>query len=315
MGLFTFQPQYKERIWGGQRLAEMYDRTLPPEKKIGESWELVDRPEACSVLTEPVDGMKDLHDLWTARRRPIFGRRAPETERFPILLKLLDCRENLSVQVHPPARVAAQLKGEPKTELWYFLQGEEGAQVYVGLKKGVTRKRWEEALGGPRLAEWLHVLKPRPYDSLFLPSGRVHAIGAGNLIFEVQQNSDTTYRVDDWGRLDAAGQPRELHIKESLESIQFGDIEPQFTQPHGEKVVECSCFCVYQQGLFADEFRTWHSNGETCQYHFIVQGRVSIGERSFKKGEGVLVSADHGSYDLTPGEEGADVVTVQLGIN
>jgi mannose-6-phosphate isomerase len=313
MSLYTFKPIYQERIWGGRNLETLYKRTLPGTGKIGESWELSDRPEACSELTEPDGDNKTLHDLWVNKRKEVFGTDAPDTPRFPMLLKLLDCVEKLSVQVHPPAAVAAQLKGEPKTELWYFLHTEKDANIYVGLKKGVTRADFEKAIGTPKLADLLQSLKTEPSQVMFLPSGRIHAIGAGNVIFEIQQNSDTTYRVDDWNRVDDKGKARALHIQESLASINFNDVEPTFGQPHGERVIECPYFSIYRTFIFPGEYRTWNSDGSSFQYHFVAQGDVKQGEREFHTGDGWLVSADAPRYDLQPGKEGVELVTIQLG--
>ncbi|MEM1060240.1 MAG: type I phosphomannose isomerase catalytic subunit, partial [Verrucomicrobiota bacterium] len=286
MAFLRFEPIYHEKIWGGDTLATEYGRELPAGKKIGESWELVDREDDCSRLVEPHLDCADLHALWQhPDREAIFGRRAPHLPRFPILLKLLDCRDKLSVQVHPPPEKAAELGGEPKTELWYFLGTEDDASIYVGLKKGVTRADFEAAIGTPELAGLLYEAKTRPGDVMFLPSGRLHAIGAGNLIFEVQQNSDTTYRVDDWSRLDDQGQPRELHIEKSLASIDFDDPEPAFAQPHGERILECPCFSIYQTFIFHDEVRSWISDGASFQFHLIAQGEVTVDGTTYRRGE------------------------------
>jgi len=314
MSIYTFKPVYQERIWGGRNLETLYKRTIPAGK-IGESWELVDRPEANSEIIDGGDATnKTLHDLWTNKRKQVFGTDAPDSPRFPILLKLLDAQDKLSVQVHPPAAKAAELKGEPKTELWYFLHTEKDANIYVGLKKGVTRADFEKAIGTPKLADLLHTLPTSPSQVMFLPSGRVHAIGTGNVIFEIQQNSDTTYRVDDWNRVDDKGKARELHIKESLASINFNDPEPTFGQPHGERVIECPYFSIYRTFLFPGEYRTWNPSGKSFQYHFLATGEVTLDKQTFTAGQGWLVSADTPQYDITPGKEGAELVTVQLGV-
>jgi mannose-6-phosphate isomerase len=147
-------------------------------------------------------------------------------KRFPLLLKIIDAREKLSLQVHPPALQAAQLGGEPKTEMWYVVQAGPAAELFAGLKRGVTRAEFEKQLARGAVADCFHRIPVKAGDALFLPSGRVHAIGAETMIFEIQQNSDTTYRVFDWNRLDAAGRPRPLHLAQSLASIDFADFEP-----------------------------------------------------------------------------------------
>ena len=230
MNAYFFKPIYQERIWGDHNLTNLFGRNLPEGKKIGESWELVDRPEACSEI-ESGPGVapgtrQNLHTLWQDKRLEVFGTKAPDLARFPVLIKLLDCQDNLSVQVHPPPGQ----DGEPKTEMWYFLECTPEAKIYVGLKKGVTRDKFEKAIGTPELPQLLSALHAEQSDAMFLPSGRVHAIGAGNVILEIQQNSDTTYRVDDWGRVDDQGRPRQLHREQALASIRFHDFEPKFVR-------------------------------------------------------------------------------------
>jgi mannose-6-phosphate isomerase len=310
---YLFKPIYQERIWGGHHLADLFGRELPAGKKIGESWELVDRPEACNdILSGPgiAPGThQTLHTLWTEKRTEIFGTRAPDLARFPILIKLLDARENLSVQVHPPAGGDV----EPKTEMWYFLETEAEAKIFAGLRRGVTREKFESAMGTPDLPALLYDLHPQQSDVMFLPSGRVHAIGAGNVILEIQQSSDTTYRVDDWGRVDESGRPRALHREQALAAIRFQDFEPQFTQPHGERVLICPFFSVERTYIYPGEYRVWTSDHSSFQYHFLAQGDLKIDDRTFKRGDAWLVSAQEESYNLEPLKEGAELVTVQWG--
>jgi len=313
MNAYFFKPIFQDRIWGGQKLKTLLGRDLPEGRKIGESWELVDRPEACSeIISGP--GLKagthqTLHTLWQEKRADVFGTRAPDLARFPILIKLLDAQDNLSVQVHP----APGQEGEPKTEMWYFLETAPEAKIYAGLRKGVTRERFEKAMGTKELPELLHGLHPQQSDAIFLPSGRVHAIGAGNVILEIQQNSDTTYRVDDWGRVDDKGKPRELHIEEALASIKFNDIEPQLAQPHGERVLHCPFFSVDRAFIYPGEYRVWTSDHSSFQFHFLAQGELKIEERVFKRGEAWLVPASNEGYNLEPLGEGAELITVQWG--
>ncbi len=222
----TFHPIFQERIWGGRALAELFGKPLPPEAPVGESWEISDRPDAVSrVANGPWAGW-DLHTLLQIHAREILGRAPAPAGRFPLLVKILDAREVLSVQVHPPPAVAARLGGEPKTELWYVAHAGPEAEVFAGLKAGVTREEFERRLRTGAVAECLHRLPVRPGDALFVPSGRVHALGAPLVIFEIQQNSDTTYRVFDWNRTGPDGRPRKLHRAEALASIDFADYEP-----------------------------------------------------------------------------------------
>ena len=232
---FLFQPIFKERIWGGRSLEKLYGKKLPPTVPIGESWEISDRPDDESVIANGPLAGKSLHWLMQQHERELLGDAKPTKEgRFPLLCKILDAREKLSLQVHPPAAKAAELKGEPKTEMWFITDAEPNADLFVGLKRGVTHAQFEKKVQTGEVAECFHRIPVHANDSMFLPSGRVHAIGAGLVIFEIQQNSDTTYRVFDWNRVGLDGKPRELHVPQSLASIDFNDFEPALV-PQGFK--------------------------------------------------------------------------------
>lgn len=222
----TFHPIYKERIWGGRNLARLYGKDLAPDKRIGESWEISDRPEGANVIAHGALAGKNLRWLMETRAEEVLGRAAVAQDRFPLLIKILDATDRLSLQVHPPASVAARMGGEPKTEMWYIADAQPGSELFVGLRRGVARADFERQIASGSVADCFHRIPVRAGDAMFLPSGRVHAIGAGLVIFEIQQNSDTTYRVFDWNRLDANGKPRDLHVAESLASIDFQDFEP-----------------------------------------------------------------------------------------
>jgi mannose-6-phosphate isomerase len=240
----VFEPIFMDRVWGGRRLGTHFGKRLPSRGRIGEAWEIVDRPEAQSVVHDgPLKG-KTLHELWTQYRAGVFGERAADSPRFPLLLKLLDAQERLSVQVHPPAHVAAGMQAEPKTEMWYILDGYGDNDIFAGLRTGVTREAFESALKKGSVEETIHRIPVSPGDCIFIPSGRIHAIGAGNVIVEVQQNSDTTYRVFDWNRVGLDGKMRDLHIDESMMSIDFSDFEPALQPAKEEGLVHCEHFRV-----------------------------------------------------------------------
>ncbi|MGO8765073.1 MAG: type I phosphomannose isomerase catalytic subunit [Limisphaerales bacterium] len=225
---FIFQPIFKERVWGGREIERLFGNPLPPGKAIGEAWEISDRPGDQSIIQNGEYAGNTLRWLMEHFSREILGEaKAAPGNRFPILCKILDAREKLSLQVHPPADQAAELKGEPKTEFWFVADALPGAELYAGLARGATRPEFEEKYSRGAVAECFHRIPVRAGDAMFLPSGRAHAIGAGLVIFEIQQNSDTTYRLFDWNRLGTDGKPRELHVKQSLASIDFGDFEPQ----------------------------------------------------------------------------------------
>jgi mannose-6-phosphate isomerase len=222
----TFHPIFKERIWGGRNLERLYRKSLPAGQFIGESWEITDRPEGDSVVANGPLAGKSLRWLMEHHSKDLLGAAKTSKGQFPLLVKILDAQEKLSLQVHPPAGMAARLGGDPKTEMWYIADTSPTAELFVGLRRGITRAEIESRIRDGTVADCFHRLAVRPGDAMFLPSGRVHAIGAGNVIFEIQQNSDTTYRVFDWNRLDANGKARELHVAQSLESIDFTDFEP-----------------------------------------------------------------------------------------
>lgn len=300
----VFRPIYQERIWGDRALETRLGRSLPPERKIGESWELVDRPEAQSLISEGSLMGFTLGDLWKHRRTEIFGAEA-SGERFPLILKILDAEQDLSLQVHPPERVAGELGGEPKTEMWYVAAAAPGARIYAGLRPGVTPEAFREALQNGTATALVHSVEPIAGDVLFIPSGRLHAIGAGLLIFEIQQNSDTTYRVFDWNRTGEDGQPRKLHMKEALRSIDFRDVEPSISRSASETQVLCPKFRVRRWNLQPHQTRA-ANDADRFAIITVVEGAVQCGGRKFREGDSFLIpaSATNG-IDLRAGEQPA----------
>jgi mannose-6-phosphate isomerase len=226
----TFRPIFKERVWGGRNLQRLFAKDLPPTAPIGESWEISDRPGNVSVIANGPLAGKNLRWFMELHATDLLGKAGSLSGRFPLLIKLLDAQDTLSLQVHPPASKAAQLGGEPKTEMWYIAEASPGAQLLAGLKRGITRQEFERRIQDGSVAQCFHRLPVSNGDALFLPSGRVHALGKGLVLFEIQQNSDTTYRVFDWNRLGLDGKPRDLHIEESLACIDFDDFEPGLVQ-------------------------------------------------------------------------------------
>jgi len=306
-----FEPLAMERVWGGRRFETILGKPLPHGAVIGELWEMVDRPEAQSVVHRgPLMG-KTLHELWSNHRAEIFGAKhaGNPSSRFPLLIKLLDARERLSVQVHPPVSRAAELSGEPKTECWYFLHAAEGSSVYAGLKNGVTRESFEQALASGQVEETLHRASARTGESIFIPSGRLHAIGEGLVIVEVQQNSDTTYRVFDWNRQGLDGKPRALHVDESMASIDFKDFQPVLTPASQSLVADCPYFHVEKISL-----PTALNIAKTDDFSIItcLTGSVECGEVILKPGYFMIVPATPTEAMLTPGEAGTSILVTRL---
>ena len=290
MNPITFKPLYMERVWGGREFERVYHRSLPdPAQPFGESWEIVDREGEQSVVDEGPLAGKTLHELWTFHREDIFGSGYESHPRFPILIKMLDARDELSIQVHPPARLAAELGGEPKTEMWYIADCDPAAKLYVGLKQGVTKADFEKAIEDGSVEQCVHAIAPQPGDSIFIASGRLHAIGAGFLIHEIQQNSDTTYRVFDWNRLGLDGKPRQLHVAQSMASIDFDDFEPAMDFPNGDNLATFEYFRTDRKSLAAGETITHPEPGRFSILSVAEGALLSVAGRHFDKGQFILL--------------------------
>lgn len=302
----TFQPIFKERVWGGRALERLYRKPLPPNVSIGESWEISDLPGNASVIADGPFAGRDLRWLMENREGELLGESKSANGRFPLLIKILDAQDKLSLQVHPPAHKAAEFHAEPKTEAWYIADAAPGAELYVGLKRGVTRAEFERKIKSGDVAECFHRIPVKPGDMMFLPSGRVHAIGAGLVIFEIQQNSDTTYRVFDWNRVGLDGKARELHIEQSLASIDFNDFEPALVFEKFLKQQEINHRCLVKNPLFViEEFQSVGFDSVTLKggrprVVMAVQGRLLVRDisdggtaigRSLLPGEFCLVPA------------------------
>ena len=290
MSILKFTPICVERVWGGSRLADAYGRRLPAGKRIGESWEVVDREGARSVVAEGVWAGTSLSELMRTRSERLMGPNWSAGRPFPILVKWLDCAQRLSLQVHPPASVAAELGGEPKTENWYVAAAEPGAGLLAGLKRGVTQEAFREALRNETAEALCHRFPSRSGDSLLVESGRIHAIDAGNLILEVQQNSDTTYRVYDWGRLGLDGKPRQLHLEESLSCIDFDDYEPAplataSVKAREQTLAACDSFRLRKFTLETGEEEDFSPAESGPALIHVVNGGLSFEEGELRSGD------------------------------
>lgn len=237
-------PIFKERIWGGRMLETVFGKILPPGEKIGESWELADLPHDKTTIANGALSRQTLASVVERYPEEIAGvRDFPKP--LPLLVKLLDARDVLSVQVHPDPQTCRRMgRGEPKTECWYIIDAEPGAVIYKGLKEPVTREEFAQAIEDGTTAELLAKVPVEPGQCHFLPAGTVHAIGSGLLIAEIQTPSDTTYRVYDWDRVDNAGNPRQLHIEEALASIHFDATADGLPVTTTGRLVHCEHFKV-----------------------------------------------------------------------
>ncbi len=246
-----FEPILKRLIWGGRRLGSVLNKPIGPEADYAESWELSDHRNGQSEVAEgPLHGTS-LQELVHSRGGELLGSTLQHHQQFPILIKFIDAARVLSVQVHPDDEIGHQLANDNgKNESWVVLDAEPGSLLYAGLKSGVSRTDFVEAVRTGRIEELLHRFEPRPGDCIHIPAGTVHAIGAGVLLVEVQQMSDATFRVFDWDRVDAEGKPRKLHVTEALEAIDFergpvNPITPQREVIEGgilESLVHCEFF-------------------------------------------------------------------------
>lgn len=282
-----FAPIYQTRVWGGRVLAENFGRTLPDEENpYGESWEISAREEADSKVSCGVFEGRTLRELWSdpSLRKDIFGSKAPNEDRFPLLCKILDARDKLSIQVHPPASIADRLGGEAKTEVWFIAHAEPGAELYVGVKEGVTEESFRKALEDGTTADLVHAIPVKAGEHIFIPSGRLHAIGAGLLIYEIQQNSDTTYRVFDWNRVGLDGNPRDLHVEESMQCIDFEDVAPGMDKPAGELLCECEHFRLERHSFDAGDRINWATKGRFAILT-VVEGSLVAGREVFVEGD------------------------------
>lgn len=225
LGLLHFREAYFERIWGGQELGETYGKQIPPGKHIGEAWLIADHQVHESEVDEGPLAGKSLRELIATDARAVLGGRADLTihGRFPLLLKLLDATDILSVQVHPDDACAKALNERDvgKTEMWHVFQAEPGSELICGLDAQTTPERFSEAVRAGSVNALLTRFPVRDGTSVFVAAGTVHALGAGILLAEIQQNSDLTYRIYDWGRVQADGKPRPVHIDKALKAIHF----------------------------------------------------------------------------------------------
>lgn len=260
MSPLTFRPLLKQYLWGGRRLGTLLGKPIGDAgdgdaARWAESWEVVDHGEDQSVVATGEHAGKTLGELVKTCGRELFGRHAEVAgaarTQFPLLFKFLDAQRTLSVQVHPNDEQAARLEPPDlgKTEAWIVLAADPGSKIYAGLKEGVDRKSLGDAIEAGACDESLHAFEPQVGDCVFIPAGTVHALGEGLVIAEIQQASNTTFRLFDWNRVDHQGQPRELHVEASLEVADYerGPVTPQPPKLINEgvqRLVDCEKFVL-----------------------------------------------------------------------
>jgi mannose-6-phosphate isomerase len=247
-----FEPIFQYRLWGGRRLAKWSREPLPGDGPVGEAWILSDRDDHASRVAEGPYAGKTLRELLAAEPDAMLGRQKGQFERYPLLLKFLDATEMLSVQVHPSdAHKDLLPPGERgKTESWLVLDSEPSSSIYAGLQPGVTADEMRARSADGTVEQNLASFQPKPGDGLFIEAGTVHALGGGVVVFETQQNSDVTFRLFDWNRIDEkTGQSRELHIDQAIRSTNFDAVAVKPSEP---KVTETTP--ALREQMFTCEF-------------------------------------------------------------
>lgn len=306
-----FTPIFKPALWGGDRLRALF--SVPPANgPIGEAWVLSDHPDAPSVVADGPRAGTTLRQLMAEAPYRILGR-AADHARFPLLLKFIHARLPLSVQVHPTDAKARELEGSAavgKTEAWVVLEAEPEAHLYTGLNPGVTPDRLRRALRSGTVEELLYIHEALPGDCIFLHAGTIHAIGAGVLLFEIQQTSDLTYRLYDWGRVDPkTGRERELHVDKGLASVDFsgGPCRPESVTDEGHgrvrraPLVECQYFTL---GRWETDRPFRAGSPGRCRVLVGTEGRATLrhagAEYPIGFGDVLLLPAEVGTCECVP---------------
>jgi mannose-6-phosphate isomerase len=302
-----FEPILREYLWGGRRLAQL-GKPIGDGEHYAESWEIVDHGADQSVVVGGPWAGVSLRELVKQQGKALLGGHDPQPQ-FPLLLKFLDCQQTLSVQVHPNDAQAAQLNPPDlgKTEAWVVLAAEPGSKIFAGLKPGVDRTSLKQAVQKGAVKQCLHAFQPRAGDCVLIEAGTVHALGAGLLIAEIQQASDTTFRLFDWKRVDRDGKRRPLHIEQSLETIDYarGPVAPVVSRPTDrpgvERLVQCDKF-VLDRWQFASSQHT--ASDDRFHILAVIEGTVTVtanGSRhELRRGGTLLVPARCGPVAITP---------------
>jgi mannose-6-phosphate isomerase len=304
-----FEPIYQYRLWGGRRLSGLFSAPLPGDGPIGEAWLLSDRDDYQSQIANgPLKG-QTIGELMKEFGGQLMGKLAPRFRRFPLLLKFLDAHELLSVQVHPSdAHPELLPPGETgKTEAWVVIEANNGSRIYAGLKPGTTADDLRHSLADGTIADCLEGIVPKPGDAVFIPAGTVHTLGGDVVVFEIQQNSDVTFRLYDWGHVDAkTGQPRPLQVDHALASIDFAGSTGGLAAPFVESTTPVS-----RERLFdCDHFLLWRLRGESpfnVGAAEMPRVLVCIGGAGWLESEGSAYGIEKGEVWLLPAVVGVCV--------
>ena len=302
MSILKLKPACKDYLWGGHRLVDEYNVEYDGEI-LAEAWELSCHPDGPSMIVNGPDAGKSLQEYLDTVGMEALGTHCRRFREFPILTKFIDARDNLSIQVHPSNGFALQNEGQyGKTEMWYVLDAEEGAFLYYGKKKEITREEFARRIEQNTLLDVLNAVPVKKGDVLFIESGTLHAIGKGILIAEIQQNSNVTYRVYDYGRVGKDGKKRDLHIEKALAvTSRVPIIKSGSEYPH---VADCDYFTVDKLNL--DGNLTYRMQGTVNETSFLSilildgEGKISCkGESvSYKKGDSFFLAAGSGDWQI-----------------
>ena len=326
-----FQPSFRRYIWGGRRLAEVLFKSIG-DQTAAESWEVVDHGDDQSVVQFGSFAGRTLHELVVEFEAGLVGEKvwqrinddklpAALQQRFPLLLKFLDANRDLSVQVHPDDQMGATLSPPDlgKTEAWYVLHADPGAKVYAGLIAGVTADQFADAIQSGNTETLLHAFEAKAGDCIFVEAGTMHAIGAGLLVAEIQQASNTTFRVFDWNRVDDQGNSRELHIDQALAATHFGrgPVNPLPAQacedPAWKTVVNCDQFTM-RHGKLTEN---WTTCGDgKFRIFAVIGGAMSIqndpAESPLRLGDTTLLPACLGSTEIRVEQDGVELLEIMI---
>ncbi|MDP3001935.1 MAG: class I mannose-6-phosphate isomerase [Bacteroidales bacterium] len=309
-----FEPVLKEKVWGGNALVTRFNKNPTGSLHIGESWELSAIADNQSIISNGFLAGNNIGELIEVYMGDITGDSIYEKfgNEFPLLIKFIEAREDLSIQVHPGNALAKERhKAYGKTEMWYILESEKDSKIYTGFREGVTKEMYEEALTTGKLADLLNVENVEAGDIFFTPAGRVHAIGAGIVLVEIQQTSDITYRIFDWNRKNSGKEQRELHTELALDAIDFtatgkNKIRKEPALNNTENLVSCEFFNTNILCLNRAVRKEYYLNDSFVVYicidgEFLIRWDKSSGKVS--KGETVLLPAMIKEVTLEPVRE------------
>lgn len=317
MDILKLSPVFKDYIWGGTRLRDDFKMETDIDP-VAEGWMLACHKDGMNTIDGGEYDKKTLKEVIdTEGSEKILGESSKKFDYFPVLIKIIDAKNNLSIQVHPDDEYAKRVEHEfGKTEIWYVLDADDDAQLIYGFKNKISKEDFRKAIENNTLPEILNSVKVKKGDLFFIEAGTVHAIGKGTLIAEIQQNSNSTYRVYDYGRLGKDGKPRELHIDKAVD-VTVTEPPKYGTKPQGEPenisggkkqlLTKCDLFTVYRYDCESEI--TLNADNSSFNHILIIDGCGKINSREFKKGDSFFVPAGFGEYKI---EGNAEIIMTEI---